>query len=145
MKRLSVFFVLLATGLVASSAAAQEAPKVYLTIKVSSKVASFNNQRLVVMLYHNHPNQDDRGLTAVDRYIDQSFSHQKGRESVVKVLLGDRAKLRTDVQYSVNVTVFQGLGTITHLGEFDGVPGPISVITNGHPSKLTFDLRPGAP
>jgi hypothetical protein len=128
--------------IVGSEATAQDTAKVKITIKVSDKTPSFTNRRLVVMLYHNHPLQEDRGPTAVDRYIDVHFSHEKGTETVIKLILGENAKLKSDVQYTVTANLFQGLSTITHVSECEHENGPFRVLTYGHPRKITLELRP---
>ena len=63
-------------------------------IKISKMTPLFTNQRLVVMLYHNHPTQPDRGKTGVDKHIDAKFSHTKGKETVLTVTLGEKTKLK---------------------------------------------------
>jgi hypothetical protein len=127
---------------IGSHASAQESAKVQVTIRIPAATPSFKDQRLVVMLYHNFPTQDDRGDKAVDRHIDAKFSHTKGADTLLTITLGEKAKLKREVQYSVNVSVFTRDSKQTHRGELEGRTGPFSVLTNGAPSKLTLQVRP---
>ena len=136
-RKLLMFAVLL----VGSPAFAQGTAKVQVTITIPAKAASFEGRRLVVMLYHNYPGQEDRGMAAVDKHVDTKFSHVQGKETVLKLTLGDKAKLKTNVQYSVNANVFEGTNKITHVSEWKGQPGPYSVLTNGAPKEIAILLR----
>lgn len=140
MKRLSFALAIGSLLLSGSHVLAQTTAKVTVTITISKKVPSFTDQRLVVMLYHNFPNQDDRGDKAVDKHIDAKFSHEKGKDTIVTITLGDKAKLNREVQYRVNVSVFDKPGKCTHVGMIEGQPGPFNVVTNGAPSKLTVPV-----
>ena|ERR1022692_3750010 len=140
MNRLVLAISLCSLLMLGSAVSAQESAKVQVTIKISAKTPSFKDQRLVVMLYHDFPLQDDRGPKTVDKHIDTKFSHEKGKETVVTITLGEKAKLKRDVQYTVNVYVYDG-GKRTHFGELDGEQGPFNVLTNGRPSKLTLVVR----
>jgi len=125
-----------------SGAFAQETAKVQVTIKVPAKVASFKDQRLVVFLSHDNPLLgDDKRDTAVQRYVDKAFSHTKGRETVLTVTLGEKAKLNAKVQYAVTVSVFDAKSKRTHLGERDG-QSLCLVLTNGSPNRVSMDIRP---
>ena len=141
MKRLAFAIPMLLC--LASAASAQESAKVQLTLKISPKTASFKDQRLVVMLYHNHPLQDDRGLSAVDRFVDAKFSHQTGKETKLTVTVGEKAKFKSGVHYTLSVTVFDKANKVTHVGEIDGEGGPFTVLTTGSSNKLAIVLRPG--
>jgi hypothetical protein len=133
------FVTLVALG---ANAVAQDSAQVQITVKISDKTPSFRDQRLVVMLYHDNPLQGDRGDTAVDRLIDRKFFHQQGQETVFKITLGEKARLKPGVQYTVNLTVFDGASNRTHVGEMNGATGPFRVITNGNPRDVTLTVRP---
>jgi hypothetical protein len=128
--------------LAASSTFAQDSAAVKIQLKISPRTPSFSDQRLVVTLYHDVPGQEDRGSRTVDRYVNATFSHQTGQETVVTITLGDRAKLNRDVQYTVNATVFTPQSQPTLVGDLNGQGGPFMVLTNGAPNKLTLQLNP---
>ena len=142
MKHLSFALVVGSVLLSGSNALAQETAKVTITITISEKTPSFSDQRLVVMLYHDNPLEGDRGDTAVDRHIDAKFSHVVGKKTVATLTLGEKAKRKFDVEYSVSVTVFDKASKRTHLGEIDGNPGPFPVLTGGTPNKLAVVVNP---
>lgn len=121
---------------------AQESAKVEVTIKISDKTPGFQGNRLVVMLYHDHPNQQDRGLTGVANHVDRKFSHQLGRETLVTITLGDEVKIKPGVQYSVDVTVFDEDSKVTHVSEVNGLRGAFNVLTNGASNKVAVLLKP---
>ena len=127
----------------APSVSAQDRAKVDVTIKIPAKTQSFTNLRLVVMLYHNDLNEDERRV-AVDRYIDAKFAHTQGKETVVKVTLGQNAALKPNLQYTLTATVFQGGSKRTHFSECDGREGPFVVLSDGR-TKINLVLRPAAP
>lgn len=135
---LSLVTLLLTT----SSALAQEPARVTINIKVPADTPSFANRRLVITLYHDFPGQDDRGLRTVDRYVDAKFSHQKGKNTLLSVTLGQNAKSNQGVRYSVNAAIFTPQSKQTHFAEFDGRPAPLPVLTFGAPSKLSLVLNP---
>lgn len=142
MKRLAIA---ISAGLVLMAGGdlfAQETAKVQVTIKVPAKVASFTHHRLVIMLYHDHPTQADRGKTGVDRHVDQVFSHKNGQDTVLTLDLGDRAKVNRKVQYSVTAALFNATGKSTHVGDKDGQRGPCNVLTNGAPNRVLLIVRP---
>ncbi len=137
-------FVAMAAGttfLLGSSVFAQDSAKVQVTIKISDKTPSFKGQRLVVMLYHDHPNQPDRGKSAVANHIDTKFSHRQGSETVVTVTLGENVKVKPSLNYSVNVAVFNE-DKLTHISERKGARGPFGVLTNGSPAQIAVLIRP---
>jgi hypothetical protein len=142
MKRL---FIAITPGLIlllGSDALAQESAKVQVTLKIPAKVASFKDQRLVVYLSHDNPLKgDDARDTPVDRHINKTFSHTKGKETVLTLTLGEKAKLNTKVQYTVSATVFDSKSKRTHIGESDG-QSLCRVLTNGSPNRVTFLVRP---
>lgn len=120
----------------------QASAKVPITIRISAQTPSFTGARLVVMLFHDHPTQPDRGDSAVDSRIDRAFSHRQGKETVVSVVLGENAKLNPAVQYSVNATVFGADNKLTHAAVVDDQRGPFPVITNGAPATRDLSVRP---
>ena len=140
MKRLFVSLPLVFFGLSAGAVHAQESAKVQITIKISDKEASFTNQRLVVTLVHDFPLDQDRGPRTVASHVDAQFSHRKGKETVLKITLGDNVKMDPDVQYFVNLSVFTPDSKRTHHGEIDGDNGPFRVITNDSPRALTLSV-----
>ncbi|MBI1832151.1 MAG: hypothetical protein HYR84_11955 [Planctomycetes bacterium] len=125
-----------------ASAAAQESPKVQVTLKIPAKTPSFQNLRLVATLSHNHPAQPDRGKRTVASHVDAKFSHQQGKETVVTIQLGNDVKLNREVQYFVLLNVFDSASKRTHVGEMDGRAGPFGVVTNEQPRALMLILRP---
>jgi hypothetical protein len=144
MNRWSLVLAGCVLGLTSPQAFAQETATVQVTLKIAKTTPSFKDLRLVVMLYHDHPLQDDRGLTTVDRYVDAKFAHQQGKDTVLTITVGAKAKLRKDVPYSVNVTVFDKASKLTHFSERDQGRGPFDVL-NGAPSKITVLVRPAQP
>jgi hypothetical protein len=136
-------FLAIALGitLLGSNAFAQTTAKVQVTIKVPAKVASFKDYRLVVMLRHDHPSQDDRGLKTVDRINLATFSHTAGKDTLQTFTLGDKVKFNTEVNYSVSVVVFDAAGKRSHLGEKDGMDAEAMVLTNGSPDRVTMIVR----
>jgi len=128
--------------LIAAPVVAQESAKVEVTVKIEAKTPSFKGQRLVVMLYHDHPRQPDRGNTGVASHVNKSFSHTQGSPSLFTITLGEDAKVDPAVQYTVNVTVFDVASNRTHHGELQGRSGPFGVLTNGAPNRLTLTLVP---
>ena len=128
--------------LCSSTATAQESARVQVNIKISAKTPSFSAQRLVISLAHNFPLQDDRGNKTVAQHIDAKFSHQKGKDTVLTVTLGENVKLNPNVEYMVSVAGFDAASKIAHIGEMGSEPGPFAVISNGAPRKLTITVRP---
>jgi hypothetical protein len=142
MKRLFIAITVGSIFVLGSDAVAQETAKVQVTVKIPAKVASFKDQRLVIFLSHDNPLLgDDKRDTAVDRRVDKAFSHTKGRETVLTLTLGEKAKLNPKVQYAVSVTVFDTKSKRTHIGEIDGQSLGY-VLTNGSPNRVTLMLRP---
>jgi hypothetical protein len=123
-------------------ARAQDTAKLQVTVKISAATPSFNDHRLVIMLYHNFPTQPDRPKKAVDKHVDQKFSHQKGTDTVLTFTLGEKAPLNSGVQYTASITVFDKASKTTHHGEIDERRGPFPVLTNGASNKLTVTLKP---
>ena len=124
------------------SAIAQETAKVQISVKISGKVPSFKDQRLVIMLAHDYPQQDDRGDMAVDNYVDAKFSHTMGKETDLVITLGEKKSLNRNVLYFITLAVFTPQSKLTHEGVWNGVDGPVYVLTNGSPSKVTLLVRP---
>jgi hypothetical protein len=143
MKRLSIAITSGLILLVGSDAFAQEeSAKVQVTLKIPAKEASFKDQRLVIYLSHDNPLKgDDARDTPVDRHIDKTFSHTKGKETVLTLTLGEKAKLNTKLQYGVSVTVFDAKSKRTHIGESDG-QSLCYVLTYGSPDRVTLVVRP---
>jgi hypothetical protein len=125
-----------------SYANAQESAKVQITATIPATVASFTDQRLVISLAHNFPQQDDRGDRTVDRHIDAKFSHEKGKATLVTIHLGEKVKLNPGVQYFVTLSVFTRDSKSTHIAKMNGEEGPFPVLTNGSPSKVTLIVSP---
>jgi hypothetical protein len=144
MKHLSLALVAGSLLLTGSHAFAQSTAKATVTIIVPKNTPSFSDQRLVVMLTHNFPTQDDRGNRTVDKHIDTKFSHVKGKDTIVTLTLGDKVKLNGEVQYSVNVSVFDKASKCIYVGNIDDQSGPFPVVTNGAPLKLRIVVVPAS-
>jgi hypothetical protein len=143
MKSLIPVLALGLAGLLADTSPVRaQTATVRVTIEIAPQVPSFSEKRLVVMLAYDDYQAGDRGLKAVDRHIILKFSHQAGNKTTVTVTLGAKAKLKTDMQYFVNGTVFDGPSKLICRAEDRKRVGPFPVLTGGAPSQITLTLQP---
>ena len=128
---------------VASPHAAQEPAGVKILVTIPAKVATFENQRLEVLLLQTDPRIADKGPMLADRHLDKEFSHAAGKETRVEIVLGAKAKINPRMQYSLKVQILDSkTNTPRYIGERDGQPGPVYVLTQGAASKVTMIVRP---
>jgi hypothetical protein len=121
-------------------ASGTEPARVDVTITAPADMASIADHALEIRLYAIEPLLADAPASLVDMR-EQPFSHTTGRPTRVAVRLGEAAPLEPQLRYYVTVFVLRD-GARTHIGERDGKPGLIHVLTDGHPAELEAVLRP---
>jgi hypothetical protein len=140
------FSLLLTCGVVVLSYGAalaqDETTKVQVKVQIPAKVAAFKDQQLEVRLYEHDPRIADKAATLLHKQLKQSFSHEAGKDTVVDIALGEKAKLQPKMGYYITVFVLDAAGKRTHIGEKDGKSGLCNVLTKGNPSKVTMIVRP---
>ena len=142
MKRLTLLFSVCSLLVFCLDVRAQETAKVQISATIPAKVESFTDQRLVIALTHDFPKQRDRGKRTVDRHIDAKFSHEKGKDTVVMITLGEKANLDPGVQYFVTLSIFSRDNKSMYIAKMNGADGPFFVLTNGSPSKVALIVSP---
>ncbi|MBM3992616.1 MAG: hypothetical protein FJ303_00440 [Planctomycetes bacterium] len=140
MFRFSLFAVSLLA--ISSPTLAQDAAKVEVVVHVPSKVDSFKDRQLEIRLYEFDPRIADKGATLLDKHLDKSFTHDAGKDRLVVVTLGAKAKVDPKMRYYITVFVLDAAGKRTHIGEKDGKAGLCLVLTDRNPSKVTMIARP---
>ncbi len=126
--------------LLASTAQSQDNIKLQVTIRVPASIDSFQNQRLITLLAKQDTSGEGRDLV-VDRQMDEKLSHTKGKDTIIKVALGNKDKFTPGVNHKLIVHVMTPTGKRTLIGEREGSAGPIFVQSGNLPKNLLVVLR----
>ncbi|MCG6940332.1 MAG: hypothetical protein LJE69_03665 [Thiohalocapsa sp.] len=123
--------------------AAEPAPHtaaVTLDVTAPAALPDIHLHDLEVRLYSYEPFVADMPATLMDM-ASVPFDHITGAAETTSITLGEDAALAQRLQYYVTVFVLHD-GARTHIGERDGRPGLMHVLTDGHPAQLDVILRP---
>lgn len=113
---------------------------VNITIHAPAGLATIAGQRLDARLYRFDPRLADAPATLVDS-VTVPFSHRAGAATNTGLTLGSESAPAPGMGYYITVFVLAD-GKRTHIGEADGEPGLMRVLTDGHPGTLMVILRP---
>jgi hypothetical protein len=114
--------------------------RVNISIQAPAELATVAGQHLDARLYRFDPRLADTPASLIDSAMTP-FAHRTGEATSTLLTLGSDTVPAPDMGYYVTVFVLAD-GRRTHIGEADGEPGLMRVLTDGHPGKLTVVLRP---
>lgn len=139
----AVLLTCAAAGVSAAAQAAEDAPELaQVTVETvaPASLPTFTDHDLEVRLYVYEPFLADvpARLLGVQR---APFSHTAGEATSQTLVLGGDTERAPRLQYYVTVFVLAD-GERTHIGEHNGEPGLIHVLTDGHPAQIRALLRP---
>jgi hypothetical protein len=128
----------------ATTSAADPIPsKVKGTVVVPAELASFEKLRLEIQLWEYDPRLADVKASLLDELVVKDFAHRNGKDTRTDFSLGEKVnggKTSSGKAYYLTVFVTQG-DQRTHIGEKDGKPGMIKVLTDGKPNEVTLAVR----
>ena len=133
--------VALLTLAVATGCAADDSAKVTGTITASKSLKSFDKLALEVQIFEYDPRIADKAADLVDKLVVKDFSHTEGKETVEKIELGAKAKIKAGMSYYITVFVLDGKDR-THTADLAHAPeGFAKVLTDGQPREIKGTLR----
>ena len=137
--RIIISLVLLASALPAF--AADDSAKVTGTITAPKSLKSFDKLVLEVRIYEYDPRIADKAADLVDKLEVKDFSHTEGQDTIEKIELGAKAKIKPGLSYYITVFVLDGKDR-THIADLAHAPdGFAKVLSDGQPREIRGMLR----
>ena len=137
--RIIISLVLLASALPAF--AADDSAKVTGTITAPKSLKSFDKLVLEVRIYEYDPRIADKAADLVDKLEVKDFSHTEGQDTIEKIELGTKAKIKPGLSYYITVFVLDGKDR-THIADLAHAPdGFAKVLIDCQPHEIRGMLR----